>query len=308
MLLSHLSYVLTLGNDMNDIYQEIWNADQEHAGLKALHKGEPTDGYEQNGYVVVNESEHAERHSKLIEKVHIPAHKEQSYKLLRTLLNNYTLDQTKPEYNFAEEEQEVQLFLEYAHKTPPMEVAREYVNSRLPRNKAMSHDQWWAVLQRVWFEQYTDGKNRDLSGFEHVVVGEQKQGKVQGYHSWYKYYLDENFRRDDMAMVEDSIDFLDWRSPETDVTPEVATLSFVWRAFDYEEEKFRKLTKPTGGFWIGPSVEGLLALGTVRFLPEVLAPKRAVINGNEYDLPLFRSANDRHLRTFYPKFVRQVQA
>ncbi|WP_338765033.1 hypothetical protein [Massilia sp. METH4] len=287
---------------MTDIYQQIWDADQQHAGLKAVHKGESIDAFRETGHVVVNELEEASRTHKLIEEVHIPAHKQQSYDLVNALLNNYTLDQTKAEVNFPEEQDEVQRFLDYAHKTPPMEVARAYVNERL--DQPLSTDQWWAVLQRVWFEQYSDGKNRDLSGFEHVVVGEQRQAKVQGYHSWYKYYLDEHFQLN--GVDRDSIEFLDWRNSEEDTTPDVATLSFVWEAFDYQRKEFRKLTKPIGGFWIGPSVEGLLALGTVRFMAEVLAPRHAVINGFKYNLPLFRSANNRHLRTFYPEFSARV--
>jgi hypothetical protein len=300
---------------MTDIYQQIWDVDQAHAGLKALHNGQSTAAYQQSGYVIVNERElddnddedtaKHKRELKLIEKVHIPAHKEKSYELLRTLVNNYTLDQTKPEVSYPEEEKEVQEFLEYVHTSPPMQVALEYVNSRISR--PLSKDQWWAVLQRIWFEQYNDGKNIDLSGFEHVVVGEQKKGEVKGYHSWYKYHLDENFQRSEMHLVEDSIDFLEWRHSHADTTPDVATLSYVWHAFDYKAQKRRKLTKPTGSFWIGPSVEGLMAMGTVRFLPEVFAPRNAVINGFEYELPLHRSPNDRHLRTFYPKLVGRVQ-
>lgn len=291
---------------MADIYQEIWNVDQAHAGLTAVHQGNAvSDAVRSNGYVVVKENQDAKRDHKLIEQVHIPPRKEKSYGLLRALLNNYTLDQTKSESSFPEEQKEVQEFLDYIHTSPPMEVAREYAAARM--GQPVSRDQWWAILQRVWFEQFTDGKNRDLSGFEHVVVGEQKKGEVKGYHSWYKYYLDEHFRRTQEEPVQDSIGFLAWKRPAGDATPDVATLSFNWRAFDYEAGQFRPLTKPVGGFWIGPSTEGMMAIGTVRFLPEVMAPKRAEINGYAYDLPLYRSPNDRHLRTFFPAFVERVK-
>ena len=36
------------------------------------------------------------------------------------------------------------------------------------------------------------GADPALSGFEHVVVGEQEGAKAQGYHFWYKYYLDDD--------------------------------------------------------------------------------------------------------------------
>jgi poly(U)-specific endoribonuclease len=289
-----------------DIYQKIWDADQAEAGLKAVKNGATIDAATTaHGYVVVNEEEDAGAQHHVIAKIVIPTTKQQSYDLAATLFNNYTLDQTKPERNFPEEEIEVQKFLETVHKSAPMKVARDFVSAQ--SGEDISEDQWWAILQRVWFEQFDDGRNQDLSGFEHVVVGEQKQGKVQGYHFWYKYYMDEHFRRDDRDDTEtDLITFLEWKNLPGDVSPEVVTLSYKWRAFDYEAKAFRNLTKPIGGFWVGPSIEGLLAMGTVRCLPEAMAPKQAVINGAKYNLKMFRSPNDRHLRTFYPEFVAMV--
>jgi poly(U)-specific endoribonuclease len=291
---------------MADIYQEIWNADQAVSGLKAVKNGVQIDkATKAQGYVVVNEDKNATADRMVIAEVFIPEQKRKSYDLAAKLFNNYTLDEAKSENNFLEEDEEVQKFLDAVYKSDPMRIARDFVSEQ--SGQKVSEDQWWAILQRVWFEQFDDGKNKDLSGFEHVVVGEQKQGKVQGYHFWYKYYLDENFRRDDAEDVEtDLIKFIQWKNLPGDVSPDVVTLSYEWRAFDYEAKKFRKLIKPIGGFWVGPSIEGLLAMGTVRFLPEAMAPKQAVINGVQYKLPLFRSPNDRHLRTFYPEFVAMV--
>lgn len=288
---------------MADIYQDIWDADQTHAGLKAIQPGtEITPALTAHGYVVVNKEANAGANHRVIEEVVLPDGKAPTYALAKKLFNNYTLDQTKLENDFPEEEAEVQAFLDKVHDCPPMARARAYVAEQ--SGEDVSKDQWWAILQRVWFERFEMGNNKDLSGFEHVIVGEQKQGKVQGYHSWYKYYLDERFRRDDEEDSEtDLIKFLSWKGPAGNQSPDAVTLSYEWRAFDYEAEEFRKLTKPIGGFWVGPSVEGLMALGTVRCLPEAMAPKKTIINGVKYNLPMFRSPNDRHLRTFYPEFV-----
>lgn len=292
---------------MPDIYQEIWDADQAFAGLKAVRKGTPIDAATQaNGYVVVDKPGTTTPDLRVLADAVIPGDKQGTYDLARVLFNNYTLDQTKPEHNLPEEDAEVQAFLQAVHDSPPMRIARDYVAAQ--SNEAVSPDQWWSILQRVWFEQFDQGGNRDLSGFEHVLVGEQKQGKVQGYHWWYKYYLDERFRRDDQDDDEtDLITVLDWKGTPDQLSPDVATLSYKWRAFDYEAQQFRMLTKPIGGFWIGPSVVGLMAIGTVRFLPEAVAPKKAEINGIKYNLPLFRSPNDRNLRTFYPEYVGPVE-
>lgn len=281
-----------------DIYQEIWNADQKHCGLKAIKKGDADaidDATKDHGYVIVDEKEVDDKDHKVIVEVHIPDTKRKSYELVETLFNNYVLDQTKPEVDTLEdlktEQQEIQSFIEYAYKTPPMQKAREYYSEQI--KEKVTDDEWWAIIERVWFAQFDSGRNKDLSGFEHVIVGEQKQGKVQGYHFWYKYYLDEHF-------VPDTIDFLGWEG-KFNLSPECVTLSFSWEAFDYKAKKHRKLTKPIGGFWVGPSVEGLMAIGTVRFLEQAFAPKQATINDVTYNLVLFRSPNDKHLRTFFPE-------
>jgi poly(U)-specific endoribonuclease len=287
---------------MADIYQDIWDADQGHAGLKAIRPTTPiTPALTAHGYIVVNEDGTADASHRVIESVVIPAAKEASYRLAKVLFNNYTLDQTKEENDTPEEAAEVQEFLEAVHDSPPMQVARAYAAAQT--GESISKDQWWAIVERLWFERFNQGNNKDLSGFEHVVVGEQKGGKLGGYHAWYKYYLDERFRRDDEDDTEtDLIKFLSWKGPPEN-SPEVVTLSFEWRAFDYEAGQFRKLTKPIGGFWIGPSIEGLLALGTVRCLAEAMAPANTTINGVKYKLPRHMSPNGRHVRTFYPEFV-----
>lgn len=288
---------------MADIYQEIWTADQAHAGLKAVKKGDEISAEtRKQGYVVVDEKPEAGREHKLIPDVFIPEGKANSYKRVEKLFNNYTLDQTKRENSFPEEVAEVQTFIEEVYKTPPMEVARQYLAAQA--NREVSYDEWWAVLQRIWFEHFDLGKGKDLSGFEHVLVGEQEQGKLKGYHFWYKYYMDEHFRAENEEL--DLINFFQWKNKQQDTTPDCVTLSYQVMAFDYEAREYRPLIKPIGGFWVGTSAEGLMALGTVRCLAEALAPKRAVINGVIYNLPMYRSANDRNLRTFYLEFVDMV--
>jgi poly(U)-specific endoribonuclease len=81
------------------------------------------------------------------------------------------------------------------------------------------------------------------------------------------------------------------------------TISYRWDAPDYDREQIRPLTKPIGGFFVGCSVEGLLALGTVRAHIGARAPKEAVIEGARYSLKVFRSDNTLHVRTFYPVFL-----
>lgn len=292
---------------MADIYQAIWNADQAYAGVRAVRRDTAvTDAMRAHGYVVVDERQDAGPDHRLLSEVEIPDAKAGLYKLVEKLFNNYTLDQTKRENVLPEEDHEVQAFIEVVHRSPPMEVAREYVSRQA--GMEVTPETWWSILQRAWFERFDLGGNRDLSGFEHVVVGEQKQSRVQGYHFWYKYFLDEHFRVPGEPHERDLIEFINWESTPGELSPDVVTLSYRWRAFDYEARAFRTLTKPIGGFWVGPSIVGLMAIGTVRFLADAMAPKVAAINGAMYRLKMFRSPNDRNLRTFYPEFVETTYA
>jgi poly(U)-specific endoribonuclease len=84
------------------------------------------------------------------------------------------------------------------------------------------------------------------------------------------------------------------------------TISYRWHAPDYDRKALRPLTKKIGGFFVGCSVEGLLALGSVRAHLGARAPKEAIINGARSNLKVFHSPNNRHIRTFYPVFMGAV--
>lgn len=286
-----------------DIYQKIWNADQEGNGVEPVldeAQGDPN-----RGYVVVNEQPVGDKKLKLFTKVIIPESKKKSYELCKKLFDNYTLSQTLPEIQTQEETEEIQALLEYIVDSKPMKVARAYMESQTGRE--FSSARWYKILMDIWFTQFTQTSGKDLSAFEHVVVGEQKQGKVSGYHFWYKYYLDDS----NALLNSDDIEYLGLKGSnqaENRLVPEVSTLSYKWDAFDYDREEYRPLYKKIGGFFNGCSVEGLMALGTVRFLGEGRAPKEATINNALYNMKVFRSSNGKHMRTFYPEFVRKETA
>jgi hypothetical protein len=48
-----------------------------------------------------------------------------------------------------------------------------------------SNDAWQELIFELWFRQFDDGRNLDLSAFEHVAVGEQRGAEVNGHHFWY---------------------------------------------------------------------------------------------------------------------------
>jgi poly(U)-specific endoribonuclease len=288
-----------------DIYQEIWNADQAGNGLQPIlpnQVGDPA-----RGFVRVAASSTSDRDFKVIQEVVIPAAKTRTYNLVRSLFDNYALDEKDPETETPQEREEVHNLLSAVINTPPMQVARRYVEQST--NTVVSAERWYSTLLELWFRRFAQGGDPALSGFEHVFVGEQEGGKVQGYHFWYKYYLDDGLasaidRTRLPGFKDDRIIYLRGLYADGQENfPESVTISFRWDAPDYDRGATRPLTKPVGGFFVGCSVECLMAIGAVRAHVAARAPKEAVINGARYDLKVFRSANNQNIRTFYPVFL-----
>ena len=293
---------------MGDIYQEIWNADQSENGIVPIldtQQGDPN-----TGFVKVNSNlEVTSPDLRVLTEAVIPDSKKRTYDLCRVLFDNYALAERDEEFDSPEEREEVHDFVHEVIDTAPMQVAKEYLANAT--GASITRERWYSTVLEMWFRRFEQGGDPHLTGFEHVVVGEQEQGKVQGYHCWYKYYLDDGFARqvDGVhvdtfpGLSDDRIVYLGSHlSNGQKQFPESVTISYKWMAADYDRDALRPLTKPKGGFFVGCSVEGLLAIGTVRAHLGARAPKKAVINGAEYDLKLFHGPERRSVRTFYPVF------
>jgi poly(U)-specific endoribonuclease len=282
------------------VYQRIWDADQAGRGIPALAAGSVGDA--RRGYVKVDLPAGRDPEHRLFAEVHIPDHKRLSYDLCRALFDNFRLDQTKVEDTTPAEARETLALLDAIARSAPMRVARDH----LEREHGLRYADaaWQELIFDVWFRPFDDGRNRDLSGFEHVVVGEQKAGRVNGYHFWYKYYLDDG----PVFLGTDDIDFDGMRydrpsggvSAEPQV-PEIVTLAYRWQARDFDTGAKRSLYKPIGGFFVGCSVEGLLALGLVRFFER--GEVETVINRARLRIDLHRSPDGRSLRSYFPRFL-----
>lgn len=292
------------------IYQEIWDADQSGSGVPAILPG--VAGNPDTGFVRVAAQASGDPDFRVLPEVVIPAAKLRSYELVRALFDNYALAERDPETETPQEREEIHNLLALIVDSAPMQVARRYVE--IETGTVISTERWYSTLLELWFRPFSQGGDPHLSGFEHVVVGEQEGAKVQGYHFWFKYLLDDGlaaaigrdqlpgFRNDRIVYVRGLYQNGQERFPES------VTISYRWDAPDYDNQTTRPLTKPVGGFFVGCSIEGLMALGTVRAHLGARAPKEAVINGARYDLKVFRSDNNQHLRTFYPVFLGEAGA
>lgn len=288
-----------------DIYQEIWDADQTGSGVKPILDSQ--DGDSEQGYVKVAAVATGELEFRVLPEVRIPESKMRTYNLVRALFDNYALDESDVEVETPQEREEVHNLLSAIVDSAPMQVARRYVEEST--NTVVSSERWYSTLLELWFRRFSQGGDPELSGFEHVFVGEQEGSKVQGYHFWYKYYLDDGLastidRSRFPGFKDDRIAYLRGQYGNGQENfPESVTISFKWDAPDYDRGATRPLTKPIGGFFVGCSVEGLMAIGAVRAHVGARAPKEAVINGARYDLKVFRSENNQNIRTFYPVYL-----
>ena len=298
----------------DSIYQCIWDADQNENGIQPILDHQA--GNEQKGFVKVNTNlEQSNKNLRVLTEVHIPNSKMKTYLLALRLFDNFALRERDEEVDTAKERTEVHDFVEAIIDTAPMQLAREYLAYQT--KSSMSRQRWYNTLMEMWFRKFSMGGDPHLSGFEHVIIGEQDGSKAKGYHFWYKYYLDDGFARQQdgiydqsfPALTDDRISYLGTKmGDDQEQYPETVTISYRWFAPDYQGKALRPLTKPIGGFFVGCSIEGLLAMGTVRGHLGANAPRKARVNGAEYNMALYHSQNKRHIRTFYPKFIRGLEA
>ena len=97
----------------------------------------------------------------------------------------------------------------------------------------------------------------DSSGFEHVFVGEVKDGSVSGFHNWIMFYLEERRGNVDFrGYIKPKSSCRESFTAETNDDDPVLTLQFKWNG----AEKF------VGTSFIGVTPEFEMALYTMAFL------------------------------------------
>ena len=110
------------------------------------------------------------------------AMKRPTYHAFAALLDNYTPNTGEAEHVSSVERREIDMFLSAVLQTAPMQYCHKYLLANckevdIPESRA----EFQELLYKIWFEMYRrEGRSNDSSGFEHVFVGEIKDGKISG--------------------------------------------------------------------------------------------------------------------------------
>lgn len=178
-----------------------------------------------------------------------------TYKAFVSLLDNYAAEVNTTDIVTAEEEAETRYFINEVMRTDAMRFCHAFCRSERPEKVPADPSEFSDLLHKLWFKQYkrTKGGVTDSCGFEHVFVGETRNGQITGFHNWIRFFLEEQ---------RGALDYRGYIKPKndydacTDGNDQVLTLQFVWNGAE----------KLVGTSFIGVSPEFELALYTLCFL------------------------------------------
>eukprot|EP00397_Hematodinium_sp_SG-2012_P041671 GEMP01045951.1.p1 GENE.GEMP01045951.1~~GEMP01045951.1.p1 ORF type:complete len:400 (+),score=110.73 GEMP01045951.1:171-1370(+) len=197
------------------------------------------------------------------------------------LLDNYERETGKQEVITVQENVEMSDFLDACLETPHFRFLHRYLISKEKCGSSM-HD-LRGLLFDLWFAPYRRQTDNDTSGFEHVFVGEERRGRIIGFHNWIQFYIEEK---------KGLIDYLGWagRRPDLDdddQTPAVISVKLKWDDEDPNVE-----IKPISSFFIGTTPEFELAMLTAVFLTGEKGKNPVSLDGQNFNV------------TCYPKRTR----
>eukprot|EP00759_Apiculatamorpha_spiralis_P038561 PhF_6_TR37695/c0_g1_i2/m.56108/K14648/ENDOU, PP11; poly(U)-specific endoribonuclease len=212
-----------------------------------------------------------------------------TYAKFIALLDNYIPICGQAEQVTAQEKKEEVDFIEAIFPTKPIQFCWEFLKKH---NKApTTPNEFKKFLHAMWFGLYrrTSGGPLDSSGFEHVFVGEIKNGEVSGCHNWIQIYLEEKKKNLNYKGF-----FLGrGRGAKAPVEPYIVTMQFDWHGVE----------KKVGSTLLGVSPEFEMALYTMCFMCGTesnlveLGDFRVVIVCHEYN-------HGKNIGTCYPETPR----
>lgn len=189
----------------------------------------------------------------LFKRVNEDVFQKPTFAAFLALLDNYERETGVSETITREEKKENWDFINLCYDTPCMQYCHNYCKAH---NKAPEDPQAFRrELYKIWFNLYRREAQNDSSGFEHVFVGEERNGQVIGFHNWMQILNEERAGR---------VDYKGYIRPkrrgrahdEPHDFEQLVTIQFAWEG----------VLKPVGSSFIGTSPEFELALYTMAFL------------------------------------------
>ena len=108
------------------------------------------------------------------------------------MYENYNNDVTVKEDRTKAERREEDEFLDEVMKSKVMIRTVQFLKEQGVVSKSYTASQFRSLLKELWFDVYSRGQRiLGSSGFEHVFLGEKKNGGVQGFHNWFYFYNQE---------------------------------------------------------------------------------------------------------------------
>ncbi|CAD5234673.1 unnamed protein product [Bursaphelenchus xylophilus] len=169
-----------------------------------------------------------------------------TYEALIDLLDNYNIETGVAEKQSTQSNAEIDRFLDLILETPVWSALGPFLKNK-GHPFAKDKKTMRKYLKQLWFDNYSRARGQpDTSGFEHVFVGEAKNGEISGMHNWIRFYtLERN--------ASENFDYRGFLVKRGNI---MAAVKFYWN----------KLAKRAGSLLIGTSPEFDFGLYTLCFL------------------------------------------
>jgi poly(U)-specific endoribonuclease len=178
--------------------------------------------------------------------------KRKTFKLFIALLDNYSNQTGVAERVTSEEVSEEKMFMDACFETPIFQYVYRYIIKRKKYTGSIIKFQQY--VHDLWFGLYKREARGDSSAFEHVFVGEIRDGSAIGMHNWIQLYSEEQKNRFDyLGFIKPKGMPRGYDSPMSHNDSRLVTVQFEWDG----------AIKPVSTSFIGTTPEFELGLYTL---------------------------------------------
>ncbi|CAI2172956.1 14739_t:CDS:2 [Funneliformis geosporum] len=218
--------------------QKLWNLDTNRLT--------PGVDYDLNLPVIRQKGDNTPEH--LFKFVSNKPSKMPTFQLFYHLLDNYIPETGIPEEVDTHELSENQAFIKACLQTAPMIYTYNYLKAKGKFHGTEADFE--KELDTLWFKLYRrEGRGQDSSAFEHVFVGEIRNGEAKAFHNWITLYFYEKAGKIDYE------GFVPSKNEKPDPTSHVIPIRFT----------FKGALKPFSTSFIGTAPEFELSMYTLLF-------------------------------------------